>query len=372
MGKALIILVLGSISIYLIVNLNVNNSLAEASQTAINYYAEMQARNIANSSAEMLLAKLGDDNTYRVNNSITANLLGGISSYRVVDTVFNGDNLIKIAVKSSYLGITRNVDVYTKSSVSPYVPGPVKAAITTNNNIQTLGNLVVDGRNHDKNGVLTGTPGTLGFWTTGTYNRSGNSKVGSTSGAGVDISPRKTPMNNDVRLVNQVYPGGYPTTPDSILGATANGFPPGKLKSIAQSGVNGSQYTTNPSSLSYPLKGVTFVELPSGSTWNSSNITGEGILIVHNSANNAVIKNLNWGPFKGMLIADDIDKIHCEIIGAVIVLSPSPPSGNCIGNGSGEVKYSSEAIEAATAKVSGATPEYGFGKKRMKISAWYE
>ncbi len=354
------------------VNLNINNSLTEASQTASNYYAEMQARNIANSSAEMLLAKLGDNNSYRVNSATTSNYLGGSSTYRVVDTLYQGDNLVKITVNTSCFGITRRVDVFTKSTESPFIPGPVKAAITTNNNIKTLGNLVVDGRNHDKNGNLTNTPGTLAFWTTGTYSRSGNSKVGSTSGAGVDISPRKNPVDDDVRLQNQVYSGGYPTTPDSIFGATANGFPPGKLKSIAQSGANGSQYTTNPNSLNYPLSGVTFVELPNGSTWNSANITGEGILIIHNTANNAVIKNLNWGPFKGMLIADDIDKIHCDILGAIIVLSPSPPSGNCIGNGNGNAKYSSQAIEEATAKISAPAPEFGFGKKRMKVFAWYE
>lgn len=372
MGKASIIMVLGSISIFLIVNFNVNNSLTLATESAVNYFAEMHVRNIANSTAEMLLSAIGDDNSYRVNTTTTASLFGGTADYRVIDTVFDGNNLVKIAILASYFGAERKIDVYTEISASPFMPASVKAAITTNNNVTTLGTLVVDGRDHDINGTLVANSGTMGIWTTGSFNRGGNSHVGSTTGAGVDIAPRRVPMNDDVRLVSQVYPGGYPTTPDSVLGGTANGFPPGTLKAYAISGAGGSQYTTNPATLTYPLSGVTFVELSSGTSWISANITGSGILIVHNSSSNAVIKNLNFGPFKGMLIADDIDKIHCDIIGAVISMSPAPPSGNCIGNGSGTVKFSNEAIMQATGDVASPTFEYGFGKKRMSVYAWYE
>ncbi len=56
------------------------------------------------------------------------------------------------------------------------------------------------------------------------------------------------------------------------MGGTSAGFPSGFLKSYAQSGSGGSQYVTNPSSLTYPLTGVTYVEI--SGTWNSANITG--------------------------------------------------------------------------------------------------
>ena len=74
----------------------------------------------------------------------------------------------------------------------------------------------------------------------------------------------------------------------------------------------------------------------------------EGIVVVHNDAKNAVMKNLNSGTFRGLIIVDDIVHIHAEIIGAVIVLSPTPAGGNCIGNGSGEVLYSSMTIQDIT------------------------
>jgi hypothetical protein len=38
---------------------------------------------------------------------------------------------------------------------------------------------------------------------------------------------------------------------------------------MAQSGKNGGQYTTNPGTLTFPLAGVTYVELPNGGLWQS-------------------------------------------------------------------------------------------------------
>lgn len=142
--------------------------------------------------------------------------------------------------------------------------------------------------------------------------------------------------------------GSNPLSPDSLMGGPLNGYPEGTLKAIAMSGAGGSQYTTNPATLTYPPRGVTYVELPDGGLWNSANITGSGILVVHNSKVNAGIKNLNTGPFKGILLADDIVHVHCDIIGAVIAISSSPSSGNCIGNGSGRILYSGDAVTNAT------------------------
>ena len=86
-----------------------------------------------------------------------------------------------------------------------------------------------------------------------------------------------------------------------------------------------------------------------------------GVLVVHNSAHNALIKNLNGGTFKGLLIADDIDKVHCAILGGVIVLKGS---GNCIGNGSGNVKYCSDVIDLQVNQASGKTDAFA-------IASWW-
>ncbi|MBN1301909.1 MAG: hypothetical protein JW995_11900 [Melioribacteraceae bacterium] len=368
-------MVLGSIAIFLVISVSLNENVLRTTDTAVDHYISVQVRNIANSTADMLISRLGDNPDYRtVSVQTLNNVFGGSATYRVVDTTISGEQLIKINVDGNYLGKTHNTRVVTKPNEgSGFIPSTVKAAVTTNNPVETLGNLIVDGRNHDINGNLVANSGTYGIWTTQNYSRGGNSKLGSTH-SGSDIAPIKAGANfTNTFKSSQVYPGGYPDTPDSILGGTANGFPPGTLKSIAQSGKAGSQYVTNPGNLTYPLIGVTYVELPSGERWQSMNISGSGVLVVHNSSNNAIIKNLNSGVFKGILIADDIIHIHTYIIGAVIGLSSSPSEGNCIGNGNGDVLYSSEAIEKATKEIDpNSTPSYGFAQKRMLIVSWYE
>jgi hypothetical protein len=62
---------------------------------------------------------------------------------------------------------------------------------------------------------------------------------------------------------------------------------------------------------------------------------------------------LNGGTFQGIIIADDMDHIHDEIYGEVIVLTPNPSEGNCIGNGKGSVLYSNAAVANAMNLVPG-------------------
>ena len=135
---------------------------------------------------------------------------------------------------------------------------------------------------------------------------------------------------------------------------------------MAQSGANGSQYVTDPSNLTFPLSGVTYVELASGSTWQSIALgASTGVLVVHNSSVNAKIKNLNSGTFTGLIIADDIEKIHTTVIGAVVSLTASP-TGNCVGNGNGEILYSSAVLTQASS-VSSGTSGSGFS-----VVSWLE
>jgi hypothetical protein len=209
--------------------------------------------------------------------------------------------------------------------------------------------------------------GTLGIWTTKTLSQSGNSKIGGTSGV-VDYTPSK-PGNSVIIATSQTWPGGYPGTPDSILGGASQGFPEGTLKSIALSGVGGSQYTTDPSLLNSPMRGVTYVELPSGGLWQSMDISGSGVLVVHNTAKNAGMKNLNSGTFTGLVIGDDVVHIHTNIIGGLICLSPAPSEGNCIGNGNGTVLYSTEAIARATG--SAGTPAANGNGSASAVLAWW-
>lgn len=249
------------------------------------------------------------------------------------------------------------------SSIEAIVQGPLlnapgaTGAVTANGPIKTNGSITIDGRDHDMNGNLIADTGTYGIFTASTYLQGGSSKVGGTEHpddqTSLDHAPAKP---GDPSVIVENYSGPMATTPDEVMGYSANGT----LKSKAQSGVNGSQYVTDPANLTFPLSGVTYVELPPGVVWNPVNLADStGILVVHNSAGNAVIKNINpsgpsCGCFRGLIIADDIVHIHTKIIGAIVSLTPGPSMGNVIGNGNGQVLYSSEALANA---IEGIAPQ---------------
>ncbi len=350
-GKALIILLAGAIGLATITYLNIIKAGDNLAQSSVSTYNSAQVKNIAEAGAQMAVRKMIVDTSWRAGFS-NLSLMGGVVNVRLADTSFTGQNVTKVqsiarvsagsSAEKSYTAIC----YFKKSSFSTSRPPAIKGAITANAAITTLGNLEVDGQNHDEAGNFVATGGTLGIWTTNTFSQSGASTVGGTNSLGTNYSPSKSPPASIVST-SQTYPGGFPLSPDTLMGGPSNGYPEGTLKAIAMSGAGGSQYTTNPATLTYPLRGVTYVELPSGGQWNSANITGSGILVIHNSAVNASIKNLNSGPFKGILLADDIIHVHCQIIGAVVAISGSPSSGNCIGNGSGEIYYSSATISNA-------------------------
>lgn len=354
-GRGLLIVLAGLFvagSIFIVTFLQRSGDLTENLNITYNYEA---AKNIANGGAELAVNRLKNDLYWRsgFNNVSVQN---GRYTVLLSDTTFNGEAAIRVISKGVANPGTSSQAFYT-CTVYVYrggVPPALKAAICTNNDIEASGNMDIDGRNHRLDGSVVPSSGTYGIWTTKNFIRTGAADIGGTTVTGTDFSPSKTPPSSII-ATGQTYPGGYPSSPDSILGGIAAGYPEGKLKQIAQSKVNGSQYTTNPATLAYPLQGVTYVELPAGSSWLSCNIEGSGILVVHNSSVNAIMREVNSGTFRGVIVVDDILHVQTTIIGAIIGLSASPSAGNCIGNGVGDVLYSTEAIRNITGLLAAVT-----------------
>lgn len=239
------------------------------------------------------------------------------------------------------------------SGTSAAVANPL-AAVMTCGKTKTTGNLRVDGRDHTIDGNLIGS-GIRGLLSLNKYTRKGSSRIGGTSTGGVNYSPTKN--NPGLGQVSEGYSGAFsaPDGPDEVVGLAD-----GTLKAVAQRGDNGSQYVTDPSDLSFPLSGVTYVELPDGDVWNPVHFgESSGILVVHNSDCNAVIKNMNSGTFAGVIVADDVVHVHCDVLGWMVVLTTASSSGNCIGNGNGTIKYSSAAVEEALATTESPAEEAG-------------
>ncbi len=90
MSRMILILVIGGFILYGVTNISLNKNVNEGTQTSVDSYSQGQARNIANSVAQMALSKLADDNTWRVNSAATISIFGGTASYTVED--YNGSS----------------------------------------------------------------------------------------------------------------------------------------------------------------------------------------------------------------------------------------------------------------------------------------
>ncbi|MDI6765583.1 MAG: hypothetical protein QME52_01975 [Bacteroidota bacterium] len=370
-GRAIILVVAGVVIITGIILHRIEAASTNIAANFNNYFLQQTARNIAQSGVNLALRQLGYNRTWRAGFP-QMSMLGGKVYVDVYDTMFAG--IPAIGIRST--GIVEHRSSIEKQATSTafayfpngFIPLSVKGLLTLNGSNQVNGNITLDGRDHDEfappNQFNPG-KGTYGVWTTGASFVEGSAaaKIGGTADS-IDYIPTN-PCNPVVVKKNQSFPNGYPNTPDSAFGGPSYGYPEGTLKAIAQSGVAGSQYVTDPTRLTYPLRGVTYVEIPTSSPknrWSSATINGTGILIIHNSVKNAVLENAA-GNFSGIVVVDDIVRFHGNLWGAIIGLT-NTPSGNVLGNGNAYLSFSRKAISNATGFLANDT--------QLKVIAWWE
>ena len=214
MSRFILIIVLGAFITYSITSLTQNTNVTQTTENSVNNYSQTKARNIANSTIQMLMSQVADSSDWRVPNPVTKNIFDGEVTYTVTDTIFDGEDQIKFSAIASEFGTTKEITAYTKKPI--LIPPALVGAITTNNPVVTQGSLNVDGRNHKMDATLVPESGTYAIWTTKTLSQIGNSYLGGTDD-GIDY-PLMKPADPRVIKVLQTYPGGYPTSPDSILG----------------------------------------------------------------------------------------------------------------------------------------------------------
>lgn len=232
------------------------------------------------------------------------------------------------------------------------------AALTSNSSSNLSGNITIDGRNHDLNGTL-------------------NSNNGNT-GACNENKPAVTLTDSIENVVAQGsvalnghtdYATGspaYTTKDESIVYVTPEhvlGLEDGDLDAVIQ---DASTYVAADT-----IAGLVYVDGDYGSgAAGGNNVTGTGILIVHNPLYNprehdpgdamydsakasdpayapANLGNINGGTFHGLIIADKIERINgnIDIIGAVVSLSEIDIT--LVGTGTAEILYSCTALQQA-------------------------
>ncbi len=367
-GKAIIVLVTGVIIITATIMFNIEAASTRLVKNFSDYYMRQHTQNLAQSGVNLALTEIGKDRKWREGFD-GLKLSDGVVNVKVYDTHF--DSVPVIAVHSVAETDYGNHHYRRDTSIAYLFwtrityPFGLRALLTLKSDADINGNIVLDGRNHDINGNLVPATGVPAVWTTKNNVVIGSSaaRLGGTRN-GTDYVPTNPP-NGNVVVKNQVFPGGYPTTPDAVFGGADSSFPEGTLKAIAQSGFAGSQYVTDPKDLKFPLAGVTYVEPPSYSPkneWSSSAIPGSGILIMHNTAGNASLKNSDAN-FKGLIIGDDISHLHGDVLGGIIAFKDSL-GGNVVGNGSGNILYSGEAVLAAL--------KFLESENKPNVLAWWE
>jgi len=382
MGQQVIITVLGMMVVVGIVVNQTNTSIVNATEQSVVYFAETQSKNISFSTSQLLMVKLAKDPTLRINTKETSQLFGGDVEYTVKESSYEGDSVIVIAVRSIFRDDTSYSTIHLDKAASEevgFVPKAVKGSLSMRSWFTfSTGHFTLDGRDHDKDGnLIPGGGGTFGVFTTGFALGFGNTMVGGFDGVN-SLLPSRPPLSGAFKLLGSST--DIADQPDDVMGGAENGYPQGTLKTLAKTGIDGSQYVTDPSQLKTPLKGITYVELPDGADWKNADIEGEGMLIVSNSKGNAEIKNVKNGTFKGVLVADQITKLDTRVLGSVVTLSKTV---GYIGSGDGEVLYSSDAIKNATKTASSILAQntgkvklnlknFGFGKTRMFVRNWYE
>jgi hypothetical protein len=402
MGKALFIIILGSTMTLSIIRVNLIHSVGMGTDNAIEHYDHVQARNITNSWVNMLLTRVSDNSEYRTDGYESEYIKNGTVSYRLSDTTFAvGDTLLKIHVEVNYKGYPKSITTFSRHPVADgWVPVSIRGAWTANADLNnTISDMIIDGRDHDLNGNVVPNSGIPGISSSTAFTNEDNAEIGGTFN-GIDYVT-EFPENRDIIEEFYSWNGSFPESPDEILG-----YPEGTLKSIAQSGVGGSQYVLDPGGkdidekvLDFPLKGVTYIELTDGEE-RKLKIKGpgnSGIVVVHGPGassrlggvkieelkvkKNQTIVCHNWDQigevtkvisvdalddhlshgdiqetcganytwFQGLIVTDYSFHHHLDILGAILQLSPDlEVSKTCNGNKDHWVKFSREAIENAT------------------------
>jgi len=392
MGSQAMIVVVGTLALISIFVTGLMRTGNDLTQNAANAYADHTVKEINNSGIEIALRTLADSSNWR--SPLSLQLFGGTAAVTFKDTLFGTDTAVVVRANSEFIaGMTAaraRAQIVVKTNTTGFIPDAVNAALTAFGPLDdVLSDMVIDGRDHAMNNDTVIVPGTGKYGvSTGAedFVNTQNARIGGTNvttSPPTDIAPYIADDGEDyvedgVVETESEWPNGWPTTPDSALRAEGGGYwPEGTLKSLAQSGaVPGSQYVTDYDSLKFPVRGITYIEVPSGTRETNFKLgdNPEGILVFHStSGTNAYAEHVTTseGVFKGLMIFDNVFHIHLSVVGAMIILSPNTVRDRvCNGNRNKYIKYSSEAIMYATNFSKQETD--ASWRSRLKVLSWYE
>ncbi len=236
------------------------------------------------------------------------------------------------------LGIAGNQSVtiqvtcqrYSLLEKMSFVP---KAAISARAEVQTTGNIIIDGRDWDSAGAGIEGGGVYGVSTC----RSFTTDMGGSSIGGNGNPPPGPPDKGAAPGAVQQFADStsYPRTPEEVLGVAPGFLDPYIVNTLP----------------AFPFHGIVYLNTAASISFNSTDLAGSsGILIVHDSSNHSGTGTGTMdgvhGDFKGIIIADRINQLNSNgvLYGAIVALSQITLK-DVFGNGNPDVRYSSEVLK---------------------------
>lgn len=373
MGKTVLIYLLGTLSVFAVINFNVNNALLNQSTSSYSYYAELRTRDIGNSMVEMLTSELADSIQFRVTSPTTKNLFGGQAVYTVRDTVVSPDSMVKISVTATYFGQTKKMVSMMKKpgSGGPVPPPAFNYAVFSNGNLQLSGNAEIQSENNAWNAnvhtngsmQLSGNPEIDGFVTyTNSYSQSGHPQ----------IQPNQNPNNLPVKSQTAAVP--VPT------------FNPDNYKSIATQTYNGDFNKSNGTVTLGTASNPAIIYVGGNLNWSGNvTVTGYGIIVVKGNSQMSgnvtfQTQNENKSTFSLYTVGNIQMSGNSDMYGQYLSLANIQMSGNGELKGTlaagGQVQMSGNGeIEYIPANADLTSPIFGSGQQTtrpLKASSYYE
>lgn len=350
MGRMAMTLVLSLVVSAGVASRNLSNVNSQAVTTVVYAYDVLQARNNAESGLRVAMGELFASPDWRA----------GFAGYPIGEGTFDVSIVPDSSGLSSYYWVNvsghagaQNRGVRALLNIQQ-VPAGTRAAVTAEADINIACMDIttkVDGRDYPmEGGAPAGGMGMPAASSAGdvTYGFIGyiyGTLPGRTyTGSSGILNPAKVDSVLEESL--DWGPDAFPDTPAEALGGPAFGYTDAGLLTLAQSGVNGSQYVTDPATLTFPLSGVTYVELPDAGVWNGASLQdSRGILVVHNGDGNAMLQGTFSGSLKGILVTDRMDA-EITTYGSVIVIGDAALGPVTVRQNS-KLQFSLEAILAA-------------------------
>ena len=339
MGKAVLILALGTSVLISFFILKVNSNSKENLSNTVNMFEQTQARLIANSGVEIYLEKLKWDKTMNGHTYLDNELFGG--SYDV--TLSGPDSLVTVVSTGRFMGVTHKTVVEAQTDRLPVFPIPAAMYIASPNvsNVKINGNITVSGYDHDMDGNNL---------------NNGNDLLGIACDNPADVPT----------IISNI--GGHATVEgtggDPSVNAVTNAI---DWEDYAEEVANNPDIVINTSTelLNYTNLGTTTdpkTTFINGDVQISNSLTGCGILVV-----NGNLKINDAFTYRGMIIAFKDSNIKTELNGEANVYGGMIIAGTSaqlwISNGTFDLFYSKDALQT-------------IGKllktRRFNIVSWWE